>query len=154
MHSVNEKNTYLALSHCVVSSFLQKYIKKCCFSNSSHLIVCAIFFQRIKGHRQKIYGKCPTCKTAKRYREWSTYCSKVFMLSYETNYPIYCWWTSKYFVNFFSHPAFTALYRKCEKKYWHHSVFSPNVGKYGPEKTPYLDTFHAVNEWTNTVNLD
>ena len=25
------------------------------------------------------------------------------------------------------------------------SVFSPNAGKYGPEKTPYLDTFHAVN---------
>ena len=25
------------------------------------------------------------------------------------------------------------------------SVFSPNTGKYGPEKTPYLDTFHAVN---------
>ena len=24
------------------------------------------------------------------------------------------------------------------------SVFSPNVGKYGPEKTPYLDTFHVV----------
>ena len=24
------------------------------------------------------------------------------------------------------------------------SVFSPNVGKYRPEKTPYLDTFHAV----------
>ena len=23
-------------------------------------------------------------------------------------------------------------------------VFSPNTGKYGPEKTPYLDTFHAV----------
>ena len=25
------------------------------------------------------------------------------------------------------------------------SVFSPNAGKYRPEKTPYLDTFHAVN---------
>ena len=25
------------------------------------------------------------------------------------------------------------------------SVFSPNTGKYGPQKTPYLDTFHAVN---------
>ena len=25
------------------------------------------------------------------------------------------------------------------------SVFSPNTGKYGPEKTPYLDTFHAVS---------
>ena len=24
------------------------------------------------------------------------------------------------------------------------SVFSPNIGKYGPEITPYLDTFHAV----------
>ena len=24
------------------------------------------------------------------------------------------------------------------------SVFSPNVGKYEPEKTPYLDSFHAV----------
>ena len=23
-------------------------------------------------------------------------------------------------------------------------VFSPNTGKYGPEKPPYLDTFHAV----------
>ena len=23
--------------------------------------------------------------------------------------------------------------------------FSPNTGKYGPETTPYLDTFHAVN---------
>ena len=26
------------------------------------------------------------------------------------------------------------------------SVFSPNTGKYGLEKTPYLDTFHAVRE--------
>ena len=24
------------------------------------------------------------------------------------------------------------------------SVFSPNGGKYGPEKTPCSDTFHAV----------
>ena len=24
------------------------------------------------------------------------------------------------------------------------SVFSPNIWKYGPEKTPYLNTFHAV----------
>ena len=24
-------------------------------------------------------------------------------------------------------------------------VSSPNTGKYGPEKTPYLDTFHAVH---------
>ena len=24
-------------------------------------------------------------------------------------------------------------------------AFRPNTGKYGPEKVPYLDTFHAVN---------
>ena len=24
------------------------------------------------------------------------------------------------------------------------SVFSPNAGKYGPEKSPYLNTFHGV----------
>ena len=24
------------------------------------------------------------------------------------------------------------------------SVFSPNTGKYVPEKTPYFDTFHAM----------
>ena len=23
-------------------------------------------------------------------------------------------------------------------------VLGPNTGKYGPEKTPYMDTFHAV----------
>ena len=26
----------------------------------------------------------------------------------------------------------------------HFPVLSPNTGKYGPEITPYLDTFHAV----------
>ena len=25
------------------------------------------------------------------------------------------------------------------------AVFNPNAGKYGPEKTPYLDTFHALD---------
>ena len=27
----------------------------------------------------------------------------------------------------------------------HFPVFNPNTGKYGPEITPYLDTFHAVS---------
>ena len=37
------------------------------------------------------------------------------------------------------------------------SVFSANAGKYGPEKTPYSETFHSVNEaiisnqWQQTV---
>ena len=32
------------------------------------------------------------------------------------------------------------------------SVFSPNAGKYGPEITPYLGTFHAVNHTITTTN--
>ena len=32
-------------------------------------------------------------------------------------------------------------------------VFSPNTGKYGPEITPYLYTFHAVLEITNNLNI-
>ena len=28
------------------------------------------------------------------------------------------------------------------------SVFSSNTGKYGPEKTPYLDTFHEVKTYS------
>ena len=27
------------------------------------------------------------------------------------------------------------------------SVFNPNIGKCGPEKTPYLETFHAVPQY-------
>ena len=40
----------------------------------------------------------------------------------------------------FSGPYFHALGLNTE----YLSAFSPNAGKYGPEKTPYLDTFHAV----------
>ena len=31
------------------------------------------------------------------------------------------------------------------------SVFSPNAGKYGQEKTLYLDTFHAVSKMERLV---
>ena len=33
------------------------------------------------------------------------------------------------------------------------SIFSPNAGKYGPEKTPYLDNFHAVLVFHNECDL-
>ena len=42
--------------------------------------------------------------------------------------------------------AFTSTWSK-------YGVFSgPNAGKYGPEKTPYLDTFHVVTigAWYST----
>ena len=35
-----------------------------------------------------------------------------------------------------------------------YGVFSaPNAGKYGPEKTPYLDTFHAVKDMSKITKL-
>ena len=33
------------------------------------------------------------------------------------------------------------------------SVFSPNTGKYGPEKTPNFDTFHAVSKYPYSVEM-
>ena len=47
---------------------------------------------------------------------------------------------SKYGI--FSGPYFAVFGLNMEQ---YLSVFSPNAGKYGPEKTPYLDTFYAVN---------
>ena len=45
---------------------------------------------------------------------------------------------SKYGVIFGPHfPAFGLTTERYE-------VFNPNAGKYGPEITPYMDTFHAV----------
>ena len=34
------------------------------------------------------------------------------------------------------------------------SALSPNAGKYGPEITPYLDTFHAVNIVINSTYFE
>ena len=35
----------------------------------------------------------------------------------------------------------------------HFSVFGRNTGKYGPEKTPYLDSFHALLEFSLKFNF-
>ena len=33
------------------------------------------------------------------------------------------------------------------------SVFGPNAGKYGPEKTPYLDTCHALGAFLSSSHF-
>ena len=33
------------------------------------------------------------------------------------------------------------------------SVFGPNAGKYGPEKTPYLDTCHALGVFLSSSHF-
>ena len=45
----------------------------------------------------------------------------------------------------------TEFFLACIFHYPYFSVLSPNAGKNGPEKTPYLDTFHAVN--VNPLNF-
>ena len=47
---------------------------------------------------------------------------------------------------------FWSIFSRIRTEYGYLSVFGPNEGKCGPEKAPYLDTFHAViedfvNEW-------
>ena len=43
----------------------------------------------------------------------------------------------------FSGPYFPVFGLNTERYYL--SVFSPNAAEYGPEKTPYLNTFHAAH---------
>ena len=40
--------------------------------------------------------------------------------------------------------VFSRIWTRIRKDTEYLSVFSPNAGKYGPEKTPYLDTFHTT----------
>ena len=63
---------------------------------------------------------------------------------------ITAWKVPKYVV--FSGPYFPAYTRDTE----YLSVFSPNKGKHGPEKTPFLDTFHKVyeNQTISVSSLD
>ena len=46
--------------------------------------------------------------------------------------------------NIVSHSFFQQTLREKCPNTEYLSVFSLNAGKYGPEKAPYLDTFHAV----------
>ena len=55
------------------------------------------------------------------------------------------WKVSKYGI--ISGPYFPVFGLNTEIYEANTSVFSPNAGKYGPEITPYLDTFHAVVTW-------
>ena len=68
-------------------------------------------------------------------------CHKRFPLKHKSDISLSlctAWKVSKYGV--FSGPYFPAFGLNTE----YLSVSSPNKGKYGPEKTPCLDTFHAV----------
>ena len=67
------------------------------------------------------------------------------MIWYNLSYIYTSWKVSKYGV--FSGLYFPAFGLNTP----YLSVFSLNVGKYGPEKTPYLHTFHAVLKEEKTI---
>ena len=59
--------------------------------------------------------------------------------------PVTAWKVSKYGV--FSAPYFPAFWTEYEE------ILSPKTGKYGSEKTPHLDTCHAVHGSENRTQL-
>ena len=92
----------------------------------------------------KIYPKSKT-KTKEQHHLTSFWCLNRQLRAHPTpcrNVPIAnfdtAWKVSKYRV--FSGPYFPVFGLNME----YLSVFRPNAGKYGPQKTPYLDTFRAV----------
>ena len=48
---------------------------------------------------------------------------------------------------------FWSVFSRILTEYGYLSVFSPNAGKYGPEITPYLDTFQAVKIFSDQQYL-
>ena len=50
------------------------------------------------------------------------------------------WWLTRTTWKVSKYEVFSDLIRRSTTY-----IFSPYMGKYGPEKTPYLDIFHAVN---------
>ena len=48
---------------------------------------------------------------------------------------------------------FWSVFSRIWTEYGYLSVFSPNAGKYGPEITPYLDTFQAVKIFSDQQYL-
>ena len=49
--------------------------------------------------------------------------------------------------------AFSSLRKNCPNTKYFCFVFSPDTGKYGLKKSPYLDTFHAVVQRSSTWSL-
>ena len=57
----------------------------------------------------------------------------------------------------FSGPYFPAFALNTERfglNTDYRSVLSPNTGKYGPEKTPYVDIFHAMKNLRRGQSMD
>ena len=51
-----------------------------------------------------------------------------------------------YFIEYNNHSV-----KSVQRRSFFSSVFGLNTRKYGPEKTPYLDTFHTVNTLSNST---
>ena len=79
----------------------------------------------------------------RRKNNLEMYCSQFVIFALRENCPN----TEYFLVCIFPHSDWI----RRDTSYF--SVFSPNAGKYGTEKAPYLDTFHAVLIYLKTSKL-
>ena len=103
------------------------------FSNLSHSFIL---------HRSFIYlfGPSFVRKIHKNSQFWYLFILQIHLVLYIVN----VFYTIDQNINRSISPyEVIAVLQYYSTKYL--SVFSPNAGKYGPEITPYLDTFHAVS---------
>ena len=103
---------------------IKSYLKK----NANYLV----YFKILNGMNTSI--RIPNCLTLARPRRISALREK-------------CPKTKFFLIRIFPHSEWI----RRDTPYL--SVFSPNAGKYGPEKTPCIDTFHAVLSRLDYGNL-
>ena len=85
----------------------------------------------------------------KKMEDWNMFRNPVGEMLWRFKYFAIKYFKLNLSLRLLSYYLFTNLLRKKMSKYGVYSgsyffVFCPNTGKYGPEVTPYLETFHAV----------
>ena len=115
------------------------FLLKTCRSSLSR----GVLIKRCFENMQQIYKRTtmPNCdfnfnKVAKQTTSEHRYKEDMYLGTYEIST------MELSLVGIFSNPWKVSKYGVFSGPYF--PVFSPNTGKYRPEKTPYLDTFHTV----------
>ena len=129
---VGQYTNWPVIVFCTFESFLWTGVISVLFNSDGYeeVLIQQLRFEKMKSQNIILFGISVFSVALLMFRLFSSL--RIFSTA---------WKVSKYGV--FSDPYFPAFGLNTESIQYL-SVFSRNAGTYRPEKTPYLDTFHAV----------